>query len=358
MATIWRKSGGQWSPLTPAAFGDEAALHDLIADAPHLLPLAGSPELILLGREVYLGNGAVDLLAVEPDGRITVIEIKLAKNSEARRAVVAQTLAYAAFLKGLEPEQLESGPLARHLRTSLVEHVKERADPAAFDPDEFASGLRENLQTGFFRLVMVLDDVPPELERLVGYLTSITRDGLVIDLIRVQAFNVAGEQVVVPVRVEPERESPPEPARTLRNKRPSPPTVKTPGIEAFRNAAEQAVPNLSESALLFFRWAESLESRGLTRLLTTEGQVNTTLQVPLNSGNLKPIIAWCHQDRLELTVRTAVLELLRQDDRHALESLAQTALRTAPSGYDWTWDLAETPAELLTILERAYAAEA
>ena len=65
-----------------------------------MLPLAGAPRLVMLGREVPLGTGYADLLAVERSGRLVLIEVKLARNAEARRAVVAQILAYAAFLGG------------------------------------------------------------------------------------------------------------------------------------------------------------------------------------------------------------------------------------------------------------------
>ncbi len=37
-----------------------------------------------------------DVVGIEPSGRSVVIEVKLARHSEARRAVIAQTLAYAA----------------------------------------------------------------------------------------------------------------------------------------------------------------------------------------------------------------------------------------------------------------------
>src|SRR5437763_1838734 len=45
------------------------------------------PRLIVVGREVQLGSGRADLIAIEPSGRIAIIEIKLAWNAEARRAV-------------------------------------------------------------------------------------------------------------------------------------------------------------------------------------------------------------------------------------------------------------------------------
>ena len=68
----------------------------------------------------------------------------------------------------------------------------------------FREGLAESLKTGKLRLVIVLDDAPPELAMLIGYLESMTPD-LQIDLITVSAYDVAGTQVIVPQRVDPER---------------------------------------------------------------------------------------------------------------------------------------------------------
>lgn len=78
-----------------------------------MLPLAGAPRLTMLGREVRVGLGAADLLAVESSGRLVIIEVKLAGNAESRRAVVAQVLSYAGYLQGLDVDQLESEVLAR-----------------------------------------------------------------------------------------------------------------------------------------------------------------------------------------------------------------------------------------------------
>jgi hypothetical protein len=56
VSAIWeRDTGGLWRPLAPASFPAEAASHDLVENAPQMLPLAGSPQLTILGREVRLG---------------------------------------------------------------------------------------------------------------------------------------------------------------------------------------------------------------------------------------------------------------------------------------------------------------
>jgi hypothetical protein len=43
------------------------------------------PQLTVLEREVRLGNGYADLLAVESTGRLVVIEVKLSANVEPTR---------------------------------------------------------------------------------------------------------------------------------------------------------------------------------------------------------------------------------------------------------------------------------
>jgi hypothetical protein len=86
---IWTNDGSEWKLLTTTSFPDEQALHSLVETAPQVLPLAGSPQLVILGREVLLGNAYADLIAIETTGRLAIIEVKLARNAEARRAIVA-----------------------------------------------------------------------------------------------------------------------------------------------------------------------------------------------------------------------------------------------------------------------------
>src|SRR5436305_12161163 len=94
MTAIWQNDGSRWHLLTPTGFPNEATLHTLVEQAPHLLPLAGTPRLIVLGREVQLGSGRSDLLALEPSGCIDIFEFKLARKSESCKAIFAQVHDY------------------------------------------------------------------------------------------------------------------------------------------------------------------------------------------------------------------------------------------------------------------------
>ncbi|MFL5624307.1 MAG: hypothetical protein ACJ788_01775 [Ktedonobacteraceae bacterium] len=207
MTAIWQNDGSRWQLLSPTGFPNEATLHTLVEEALHLLPLASTPRLIVVGREVQLGNGRADLMAIEPSGRIAIIEIKLARNAEARRAVIARVLAYAAYLWGMEQSTLEQDVLSQHLQArgyeSLAGAVESNDQEGSFDADTFSAGIAESLKHGHFRLVFVLDEAPEELVRLSSYLETIS-DQLIIDLISLSAYTVNSSQILVPQRVEAE----------------------------------------------------------------------------------------------------------------------------------------------------------
>src|SRR5436190_711210 len=156
MPALWSNDGAGWTLLEPSAFDGEASLHALVEDAPHVLPLSGAPRLAILGREVPLGSGYADLLAVETSGRLVLIEVKLAKNAEARRAVVAQVLAYAAFLHGMDREGLERDILGPELRkrgySGLADAAAADDQEGTFDVADFEAALDDTLATGHFRV--------------------------------------------------------------------------------------------------------------------------------------------------------------------------------------------------------------
>lgn len=265
---IWTQNDEGWSLSRPEGFADEAALHDLIEQTPQMLPLSGAPALIMLGREVALGSGYADLVGVETSGRPVIIEVKLADSNEARRAVVAQILAYAANLHGTTMQQLEdrvSRGLRRRGHTTLMDAVQS-AQEDALDVDEFTSALDEHLQEGRFRLVFVLDAVPTELMTLVAYLEHVT-DNLAIDLIAVNSFEVEGTSVVLPQRVTPERHE-----VTVEKTRRKKSGTLYPGSDRFEAAIGEAPAGSREDLHRLLEWARGLEERGFVKLATYEGK--------------------------------------------------------------------------------------
>jgi len=288
MTAIWSDKGTGWKLLSPTGFPDEATLHTLVEESPQLLPLSGSPDLVVVGREVQLGPGYADLVAIEPDGRVAIIEIRLAKNSEARRAVVSQVLAYAAHLHGLAPAELEEGVLGSHLskrRFKSLAHALESSDQqGSFSRTDFQEGLESHLRDGSFRLVIVLDSAPQELVRLVGYLGTVA-ERVIVDLVTVSPYEIGGSKILVPQRVDPGHHDNTETPTIKLN------VVKgqeTEGADAFIAGMENAAPDVRAKLDQLVQWAQNLEAEGLVTLNTYKGVLNRWTLLPwlqpYNSG--------------------------------------------------------------------------
>ncbi len=197
---------------------------------------------------------------------------RLLRLPTARRAVVAQVLAYAAYLHGATATDFEHGILANHLQkrgfTSLAQAVAAEDQEGAFDAASFTDGLTQSLAEGAFRLVIVLDTVPSELVRLVSFLESAVNK-LVVDLIAVSAYDVQGSTLLVPQRVEgePEKSSPTPRAAASNSAR----GKLVDGAEDFVASIEQAPEQHRAALRQLVAWAMALEQQGLAHLSTYHG---------------------------------------------------------------------------------------
>ncbi len=287
---IWTKGEEGWMLSQPEGFPDEATLHSLIEETPEMLPLAGAPRVLILGKEMLLGSGYADLVGVEASGRPVIIEVKLADNNEARRAVVAQILAYAASLHGMTREQLEdrfSEGLGRRGHATLLDAVETVQEE--FDADGFTAALDDHLREGRFRLVFVLDAVPPELMTLVAYLEHVT-DKLIIDLVAVNSFDVSGTLVIFPQRVTPERHE----VTVEQTRRTEPSALYHRGSGKFEASISGAPEEFRGTLHRLLQWARDLERRGLVRLETSEGKARNrfVLRPLLRAENVGLVSIW------------------------------------------------------------------
>lgn len=236
---------------------------------------------------------------------------------EARRAVVAQLLSYAAALYGSSVDEDEfDALLAPHLAprgyASTADAALKADQTESFDPDEFGTSLRSSLTKGQMRLVFVLDEAPEDLTRLVGFLGAVT-DGLVVDLVTVGSYDVGGTRVIVPQRVEPDpvlRARPVARAAPVNQPRP----VK--GSEDFETSIEEAAPEHRERLRHLLGWARELERDQLATLYTTTGKGRWTL-VPRVAGDWAGLVTlWndkgagltLHRGMFEATQATAALD--------------------------------------------------
>lgn len=178
--------------LKGVGFPNEAALEQAIVDDPNLLRMEGGSPLAFVARQVTLPDaGTMDLLLVTADGLPVAVEVKLGANSQSRREVVAQVVDYVSSLTTLTNEELDEitqGALAEALRTCGDEEGED-----AFKRRWQALGA--NLRASLARVVLVLDDTPPSLERIVRFLAENSQ--LDVQLVEVERYEAAGMGDVV-----------------------------------------------------------------------------------------------------------------------------------------------------------------
>jgi alkylated DNA nucleotide flippase Atl1 len=286
------------------------------------------------------------VIAIEASGRLVLIEVKLAKNADARRAVVAQILSYAAFLRGLSAERLEQAVLRRHLNDRSFETLASAAaevdQEGSFDVQQFYAGLEESLATGAFRLVLVLDDVPDELIRLVGYLEDIG-EKLVIDLVTVANYEVNGSRLLVPQRVDPVRTQFETNAAAQKGQA----GETTEGADAFLERIGKSPPEHQPGLLRLANWAVTLEREGLARLRTYVSETRSVLLVWIKGEQRGLVTVW-NDGGASLQLWRSVFEKKAPDMIRPVEALI------APLEIGQGKTTREASDDLLDVLAEAY----
>ena len=326
MTGIWTNKGNGWELADAQPFSDEATLQRLVAENPQLLPLAGSPRVFTLGREIRLGTGYADVLAVEASGRPVIIEVKLARNAEARRAIVSQVLAYAAFLHGHDVESLEQGPLRNALndagRVSIAEAVAAEDQEGAVDEAEFVPAIQEHLGTGRFRLVLVLDNVSSELERIIAYLDSVTLQTLTIDLITINVYDVNGVKIALPQRISPDLSTALTPASVPKGKPAAPHGVLSDGPDAFVESAANASVEHRKTFDQLISWAKELAELPKVRLFSFNGAGGRVTMLPrLAPENVGLVTIWNDFGKPSVSVWRSVFERLAPQSLNRVEQV-------------------------------------
>lgn len=176
MTIMLRREGEPWRQPMVGSYDNEMALQRLLVESPTLIPGVGPAATV---SELYLPTGgSIDVVAVSPAGEITLVECKLAANSEVRRAVVGQILSYAAAVWRLTYEQFDYCFQQRAAK-SLLDAVEAVAgDGQDWDAEDFRLAIAEALRDGRFRLIVAVDRITDELKGIVEYLNTHTASQL------------------------------------------------------------------------------------------------------------------------------------------------------------------------------------
>lgn len=191
----------KWELADAVVAEEEAELQSLLIESPFLIPVDemrgdAEPLVFAVGEFGLPGSGRTDIVAFSPAGDIVVIECKLAANSEAKRKVIGQILEYGAYLWGMSYKEVDD-----HLRgkmgASLVDLV-DHAIGGEWDETLFRNSVEAALDSGAFLLTIVVDQVNPELRRIIRYVNECSQSVFSLHALEMRRFEAAGVQMLVP----------------------------------------------------------------------------------------------------------------------------------------------------------------
>lgn len=196
---IWRVIDNKPKKLTASTVGLEKNLEDWIEDDPRLL----EEGLEIVGRQIHVAGGYLDLLGINPQGQWVVIELKA---GDVRRSALTQVLDYASCIADMPWDELQRkvGDYLKRRGKSIEGLIDEREE----EGQETPSG-RDVVMcvvgTGSF----------PGLERMIDFL-AVTHD-VPIKLVSYEVFEVGdANKVLVRELGEPEiRKRQVRPSRTV-----------------------------------------------------------------------------------------------------------------------------------------------
>ena len=181
MTLIISEQGRNASRLEPQTIEREDYLQRYIYENPEAIPLEQykpDARLLILTREFPTGSGAIDALGVDQEGEVYLIETKLYKNPD-KRLVLAQVMDYGASLWKTYGDANEfiatvQARISKEAGTSLIERLRvlDLDDEAA---EEVVDAMRENVEAGSFRFVILMDRLDRRLKDLIVFINQNSR---------------------------------------------------------------------------------------------------------------------------------------------------------------------------------------
>ena len=188
---IWAINGSAAEELKPANQTEsEKWLEDILSANPGLL----MEGLALIGRQTPTKGGPLDLLGVDPQGKLVVFELK---RGMLRRDAVAQAIDYVSALDDMSPAKLSAlvSKSSEATATDRICNFQRWHEQQDFGNAEFTES-EEPWKP--IRMILVGLGVDDQAERMVRYLSG---NGLDISLMTLHLFQ-NGDQTVLTKEME------------------------------------------------------------------------------------------------------------------------------------------------------------
>jgi len=245
----------------------EIELQNLLTESPSLIPVDEIREdissfLIAVDEFGLPGSGNTDVLAFNSEGDIAIVECKLAANSEIKRKVVGQILEYGSYLWEMDYEALNERIKKKKGKSlsQLIEDAirkesakaREKSEATAEEPDteewneeDFRSRVEEQLKTGSFLLIIVVDEINEELKKIVRYVNECGNPAFSFHALEMNRFQSGNVEILVPYLYGVSTKSPPTSKR------------KPWTEQEFFDVLTESVPEVGEIVRNLYSWAKS-----------------------------------------------------------------------------------------------------
>lgn len=203
MAIIISNNGIGAVKVDKSTFDKEDHLQKYIYDNPESIPLYDIKEdvrLLILAREFQTNSGPIDAIGIDQYGDLYIVETKLYKNPD-KRTVVAQALDYGAALWKHSNDFTEftarlDQSVQKAFGSSLNQKLQEYFDISTEEVDQLLDAVKNNLDDGILRFVVLMDSLDTRLKDLILYVNQNSQFD--IYAVELEYYKHETQEIVIP----------------------------------------------------------------------------------------------------------------------------------------------------------------
>ncbi|MFA6201311.1 MAG: hypothetical protein WC679_12995 [Bacteroidales bacterium] len=171
--------------LNEQTYENEDELQKYLFQNPNLLRNENDAKYYSVKREVFLPSGGrLDIFLIDEHGTPIAVEVKLDRNSQSKREVVAQVFDYISDISSLNYHSLDD------LVDGKLEDTVNRIDSEGKLP-KIINGF---INSGFVKVIIAIDHVNNDLKRIMTFLNE--RTNLDVRLIEINKYS--NGQILIP----------------------------------------------------------------------------------------------------------------------------------------------------------------
>ena len=183
----------------------EKEIQEIVFENPECLPISDIDEnynpIISVCQELNTDAGPLDLFMVTPNGDMAIVEMKLWKNPEARRKVVAQILDYAKELARWTYSDLQR-ELNKKFGTkgNILYKLSKKCDENLWlSESDFVDSVSRNLRIGKFLLLIAGDGIREGAFNLSEFISKGSNLNYSLAMVELQVFKKkSGAKIIFP----------------------------------------------------------------------------------------------------------------------------------------------------------------